>query len=109
VRQAVTTGPDVRTARANLDKAGANLAAVRADPTTLVTGLTSAEQGFESAQAALRGARLSVMQTVVNQFTALYETQERIELGAAQVNLSDRNVRIAQARLAARNATQLDV
>lgn len=49
------------------------------------------------------------MQAVVNQYTAVFETQERAEVGAAQVNLSDRNLKIASARLAARNATQLDV
>ncbi|CAM3442336.1 TolC family protein [Deinococcus saxicola] len=109
VSRALAGGPDVTTARANLQKAQANLRAVRADPTSIITTLTQAEQDNTAAGVTLAGTKLNVAQTVIGQYLAAYEAGGRIELNSAQVALDRRNLQIAQARLAAKVATQLDV
>ncbi|CAM4334824.1 TolC family protein [Deinococcus marmoris] len=109
VSRAIASGPDVTTARANLQKAQANLRAVRADPTSIITTLTQAEQDNAAAGVTLAGTKLNVAQTVIGQYLAAYEAGGRIDLNSAQVALDRRNLQIAQARLAARVATQLDV
>ncbi len=109
VTRALASGPDTTTGRANLQKAQANDKAVRADPTSLITDQLSAQQGVDSAAANLAGTKLSVMQTVVTQYLSVYESEQRTDLNAAQVNYYSRSLQIAQARLAARVATQLDV
>lgn len=109
VTRALASGPDVTTARANLQKAQANLRAVRADPTSIITTLTQAEQDNAAAAVTLDGTKLNVAQTVISQYLAAYEAGGRIALNSAQVALDKRNLQIAQARLAARVATQLDV
>lgn len=109
VSQALQSGPDVTSARANLQKAQANLRAVRADPTSIVTTLTQAEQDAAAQLAALQGGKLSTAQTVIGQYVAAYEAQGRINLNRAQVALDERNLQIARARLEARVATPLDV
>ncbi len=109
VKQALSSGPDVTTGRANLQKAQANAKAVQADPTSLITDQLSAQQGLESASVNLANTKLSVMQTVVSQYLSVYEAEQRENLNAAQVNFYSRSLQIAQARLAAKVATQLDV
>ncbi|MFC5848986.1 TolC family protein [Deinococcus petrolearius] len=109
VARALDSGPDVTTARANLQKAQANLRAVRADPTSIITTLTQAEQGAAAGLAALNAAKLNVAQTVITQYVAASEAAGRVGLNTAQVALDTRNLQIAQARLAARVATALDV
>ncbi|GGS01164.1 TolC family protein [Deinococcus sedimenti] len=109
VTRAVTQGVDVTTARANLQKAQANLRAVRADPTSLITTLTQAEQDVAAQTAALNAAKLGAAQAAVNGYVQAFEAAQRTALAQAQVNLSDRQLKIAQARLAARVATTLDV
>ncbi|MEF2280445.1 TolC family protein [Deinococcus sp. YIM 134068] len=109
VARALTSGPDVSTARANLQKAQATLRATRADPTTIVTTLTQAEQGAAAAEATLAGTKLNVAQTVIGQYLAASEAAGRVSLNEAQVRLDERTLQIARARLTARVATQLDV
>lgn len=109
VTRALTSGPDVTTARANLQKAQATVRATRADPSAIITTLTQAEQGLSAADATLAGTKLNVAQTVVGQYLAAFEAAGRINLNAAQVALDERNLQIARARLQARVATQLDV
>ena len=109
VARALDSGPDVTTARANLQKAQANLRAVRADPTSIITTLTQAEQGAAAGLAALNAAKLNVAQTVITQYVAASEAAGRVSLNTAQVALDTRNLQIAQARLASRVATALDV
>ncbi|WP_394649315.1 TolC family protein, partial [uncultured Deinococcus sp.] len=109
VARALDSGPDVTTARANLQKAQANLRAVRADPTSIITTLTPAEQGSAAGIAALNAAKLNVAQTVITQYVAASEAAGRVSLNTAQVALDTRNLQIAQARLASRVATALDV
>ncbi|WP_293913956.1 TolC family protein [Deinococcus sp.] len=109
VSRALTSGPDVSTGRANLQKAQANFKAVIADPTSLITDQTAAQQTLGSASVGLSGAKLSVLQTVVTQYLSIYEAELKTSLNAAQVNFYSRSLQIAQARLAAKVATTLDV
>lgn len=109
VGQAQSGNPDVNSARANLQKAQANLRAVRADPSSIITTTTQAELDVTGQSTALAGAKLSTMQSVVQAYLAAYETAQKVTLSAAQAALSDKNLAIAQARLRAKTATQLDV
>ncbi|GMA14785.1 TolC family protein [Deinococcus metallilatus] len=109
VSRALASGPDVTTARANLQKAQATLKATQADPSAIITTLTQAQQGAAAADATLAGTKMNVAQTVITQYMAAYEAAGRITLNEAQVALDERNLQIAQARLRARVATPLDV
>ncbi|SMB95662.1 TolC family protein [Deinococcus hopiensis] len=109
VTRALGSGPDVTTARANLQKAQAALRSARADPTSIITSLTQAEQAAAAGEATLAGTKLSVAQSVVSQYLAAFEASGKINLNTAQVSLDERNLQIARARLAARVATALDV
>ncbi|EYB66564.1 hypothetical protein DEIPH_ctg103orf0104 [Deinococcus phoenicis] len=109
VSRALASGPDVTTARANLQKAQATLRSAQADPSSIITTLTQAQQGAAAAEATLAGTKLNVAQTVITQYLAAYEADGRITLNQAQVNLDERSLQIARARLQARVATQLDV
>ena len=109
VTRAVTQGVDVTTARANLQKAQANLRAVRADPTSLITTLTQAEQDVAAQTAALNASKLGAAQAAVSGYVQAFEAAQRTALAQAQVSLSERQLKIAQARLSARVATTLDV
>lgn len=109
VTQALGGNPDVNSARATLQKAQANLRAVRADPSSIITTTTQAELDVTSQTAALAGAKLSTMQGVVRAYLQAYETAQKVKLNSAQVALGERNLAIAQARLKAKTATQLEV
>lgn len=109
VSRAMSSNADVVTARATLQKAQANLRAVRADPSSIITTTTQAEQDMAAQAATLDGTKLKTMQAVVSAYISAFETEQRIALKAAQVALDERNLAIARARLAARVATQLDV
>ncbi len=109
VTRAVANGPDVNTSRANLQKAQANSKAVQADPTSIITDQLGAQQTLQSATVGIANTKLSVMQTVVTQYLSIYESEQRTDLNTAQVNFYQRSLQIAQARLAARVATPLDV
>ncbi|AZI41352.1 TolC family protein [Deinococcus psychrotolerans] len=109
VTRAIANGPDVNTSRANLQKAQANSKAVQADPTSIITDQLAAQQTLQSATVGIANTKLSVMQTVISQYLGIYEADQRTSLNAAQVNFYSRSLQIAQARLAAKVATQLDV
>jgi outer membrane protein len=109
VNRALSSGPDVSTGRANLQKAQANLKAVSADPTSIITDQTTAQQTLSSATVGLSATKLTVLQTVVTQYLSIYEADLKTSLNQAQVNFYARSLQIAQARLAARVATPLDV
>ncbi len=109
VARAIASGPDLTTARANLQKAQANAAAVTADPTSLITTKLSAQQGLATAQLGVQSARLNVMSSVVNAYVGAYETGLRVTLNDAQVKLNTRQLQITQARARAGTATSLDV
>ncbi|THF87245.1 TolC family protein [Deinococcus sp. KSM4-11] len=109
VTRALASGTDITTARANLQKAQAAVRAARADPTSPITALTQADQDAAAQAATLDATKLSVTQTVVAQYLSAYETGQKAQVSTAQVALDDRQLKIAQARLAARVATALDV
>ncbi|MFC6919504.1 TolC family protein [Meiothermus taiwanensis] len=107
--QAYSRGPTLQSAQATLQNANLQLAALKADPSTLIVALTQAEQNARLAQVNLEATRLAVMQSVVNAYTNLYEAQQNVALFQAQVALNQRNLEVARARQAAGNATALDV
>ncbi|MCS7058080.1 MAG: TolC family protein [Meiothermus sp.] len=107
--QAYRQGPTLQSAQATLQNATLQLNALKADPSTLIVALTQAEQNARLAQVNLEATRLSVMQSVVNAYLSLYEAQQNVALYQAQVALNQRNLEVARARLAAGNATALDV
>lgn len=109
VARAMTGNADVTSARATLQKAQANLRSVRADPSSIITTTTQAEQDVLAQASALDGTKLRTMQAVVGAYISAFETNQRINLNAAQVALDERNLAIARARLASKVATQLDV
>ena len=109
VTRALSSGPDVSTGRANLQKAQANLKAVVADPTSIITDQLGAQQTLSSASVGLSTTKLTVLQTVITQYLSIYEAELKTSLNTAQVNFYSRSLQIAQARLAARVATALDV
>ncbi|MBB6099365.1 outer membrane protein TolC [Deinobacterium chartae] len=102
-------GPDLASARSELQDAQTSLKAVEADPSAVILDLTEARQTAELARLQLVSTRLGVMQNVVNAYLGLYETQQNIELYKSQVALDTKNLQVAQARLAARSGTSLDV
>ncbi len=109
VTKALSSGPDVGSARNTYAKALANLKAKQLDPTTLGSDLLGAQQGASSNLAALNNAKLSTTQTVLSQYLSLLETQQTLALNAAQLELDGRNLTIVQAKFAAKSATALEV
>lgn len=109
VARALSGGPDLSTARANLAKAGADLKARQNDPGAVITELQPVQQAYASASLALSAAKLSVTQTVLSQYSALWEAQQTVSLNSAQAALDEKNLKVAQLRLANQSGTQLDV
>jgi len=109
VARALSSGPDLSTARANLQKAQATAVATAADPTSLITGKLSAQQGLASALLSVQATRLNVVSSVVTGYIVAYETALKVELNASQVTLNTRQLQITQARAKAGTATNLDV
>lgn len=109
VARALGSGPDLGTARANLQKAQANAASVAADPTSLITAKLSARQGLASAVLGVQATRLTVMSSVLSGYLAAYEATLKVNLNAAQLGLDTRQLQIARAKARAGTATPLDV
>ena len=109
VQRALASGPDLTTARANLQKATADLKAKQADPTAVITDLQPARQANASASLGLQSTRLTVAQTVLTQYTALWEAQQSVALNSAQASLDQRQLKIVQAKLQNQAGTALDV
>lgn len=102
-------GPDLANAQTTLEDAQTNLTATNADPSSLVLSRTQAQQAYDLAKVQVPAVQLSVMQSVVNAYLSLYETQQNIALLQAQANLNAKSVQIAQAKLQAGSGTSLDV
>ena len=102
-------GPTLSSAQTSLQTAQTTLKARQNDPSTLVADLTSAQNAARLAQVNLAATRLTVLQSVVNAYLSLYETQQNISLLTAQLNLDQKNLQVAQAKLQARTGTSLDV
>lgn len=109
LQQAYTNGPSLRSAQATLQNATLQLQALKADPSTLISALTQAQQSADLARVNLEATRLQVMKDVVDAYLGLYEARQNVELLQAQVALNERNLSVAKARQAAGNATALDV
>ncbi len=109
VKLALTSGPDITTARTNQQKAAADLKAKQADPTAVITDLLPARQSSASTALTVQATRLSVTQTVLTQYTALWEAQQSVSLNSAQASLDERQLKIVQAKLQNQAGTQLDV
>ncbi|GAA5504418.1 hypothetical protein Dxin01_04188 [Deinococcus xinjiangensis] len=109
VAAALSNNADVKTAQANLDKAQAANKAAQADPSSLVAAKLSASSALSLAQASLRGAKLSTLQSTVSAYTALLEAQQNVEVQTLQVQVDTKGVQVAQTKLNIGNATNLDV
>ena len=109
VSAALTTSSDVKTSQANLDKAQAASRAAQADPSTLVAAKLNAANAEKLAQAQVRAAKLSALQSTVGAYTALLEAQENVELQTLQVAVDTKGVQVTQVKLGIGNATTLDV
>ncbi len=106
---AFKNGKDLTDARSSFYTAQADLTAKKADPTTLVVTLEQSQNSFDLAQLKVGYTRLQVLQNLLNNYAALLEGQNALDLGEAQLALDKRNLDVAQAKLAAKNATELDV
>ena len=106
---AYTQGPDLASAQTTLQNAQVTATATKADPSALVGTLTQTQQAADLARVDLASTRLTIMQNVANAYLTLYETRQNVALVGAQLALDRRNSQIARAKLAAGNATSLDV
>jgi outer membrane protein len=109
VQQAFKNGPDVASSFATLENARADLKSKQADPSTLILQLTQAQNTVELNTVQVQAKRIEVVGNVTNAFISLYEAQENIAVLEANVNLDQRNLDVAKAKLAQKNGTQLDV
>jgi outer membrane protein len=107
--QAFTKGPDLASSQATLKNAQADLVAKQADSSTLVVTLTQARQTVTLNTTQLEAQKLGVMSNVLTAYLNLYESQERIKVLTAQLDLDTRSLDVTKAKLAAKNGTQLDV
>ncbi len=106
---AYAQGPTYSSAQTTLQNAQATLKARQGDPSTLAADLTAAQNAVQLAQVNLTNARLTVLQSVVNAYLGLYETQQDVSLLTAQLNLDQTNLQVAQAKLQAGTGTSLDI
>ena len=109
VASALSADSTVRDAQAGVTSAASTLKAVLADPSTLASGLLSAQQAATLAQSQLAQARLIATQNAVTAYMALYQTQEQTELGALQIQVDTKSLQVAQVKLSTKNGTVLDV
>ena len=109
LKTALERGPDIATAKANLDNAQADLRAKDSDPSTLVLQLTQARNTAELSGAQFSLKKLEVTQNLTSAYLSLFEGQENIKTLEAQAALDTRSLEIAKAKLAAKNGTALDV
>lgn len=109
VNAALNNNAEVRTAQANLERAQASDRAMQADPGSLVGAKLGSANTLASAQAGLRGAKLSTLQNTIAAYTALLEAQENAELQTLQVQVDQKSVQVARTKLSIGNATTLEV
>jgi outer membrane protein len=109
ISQALTSGPDLATSRANLKNAQADLVAKQSDPSTLIVPLTQSQHATNLAQVNFNAQKFTVMSNVITAASNLYEGQQNIALLTAQAALDNQNLEVAKAKLTARNGTALDV
>ena len=109
LKLAIDKGSDVANQRTSLATAQADLKAKTEDPSTLILPLTQAQQSVKLETLKLDYVKLQVTQNVLTAYLNVLEAQENLNVLKAQVDLDQMNLDIAKAKLATKNATQLDV
>lgn len=109
LKRAYGQGTELANAQTNLQNAQLQLKALEADPSTLVLQKTQAQQAVALDEVTVEATRLSVLQSVVSDYLALYEAQQNVALAKAQLDLASKNLQVAEAKFQDGNATSLDV
>jgi outer membrane protein len=109
IMKAFKFGPDLASSTASLENAKASLTSTLADPSSLITQITQAQNTVELQSVQLQAQRISVTGNVTTAFLNLFEAQENIAVLQSAVALDQTNLNIAKAKLAQKNGTQLDV
>ncbi|GGJ51891.1 TolC family protein [Deinococcus roseus] len=109
LKLALEKGSDLASQKSTLDTAKANLVALTADSSTLITPLTQAQQSVQLENLRLSFVKLQVVQNVLSAYLGVLEAQENLNVLKAQVDLNQMSLDVAKAKLATKNATQLDV
>ncbi len=109
VQKAFKFGPDLASSTASLENAKASLASTLADPSALITQITTSQNTVELQSVQLQAGRITVTSNVTTAYLNLFEAQENIAVLQASVALDQTNLNVAKAKLAQKNGTQLDV
>ncbi len=109
VQAALSSGADVRTAQANLNKAQASFKAIQSDPSALVADTLQAQQAAALANVQLQNAKIGTLQNTITAYTSLYAAQELVNLDTLQVQSDTKNLQVVQVKLNIKNATALDL
>lgn len=109
LKQALEKSPDIVGQQTTLADARADLAAKTADPSTLILPQTQAQQKVQLEALKTGFVKLQVAQNVLSAYLSVLEAQENLNVLQAQVGLDSMALDIAKAKLATKNATQLDV
>jgi outer membrane protein len=109
IQKAFKFGPDLASSTASLENAKASLASTLADPSALITQITTAQNTVELQSVQLQAGRITVTGNVTTAYLNLFEAQENIGVLQATVALDQTNLNVAKAKLAQKNGTQLDV
>ncbi len=109
IQKAFKFGPDLASSTASLENAKANLASTLADPSSVITQITTAQNAVELQSVGLQAQRITVTGNVTTAFLNLFEAQENIAVLQANIALDQTNLNVAKAKLAQKNGTQLDV
>ncbi|GGJ39615.1 TolC family protein [Deinococcus roseus] len=109
LKLAIDRGTDVANQKTSLSTAQADLQAKNEDPSTLILPLTQAQQSVKLETLKLDYVKLQLTQNVLSAYLSVLEAQENLNVLKAQVDLDQMNLDIAKAKLATKNATQLDV
>ncbi|GEM44531.1 TolC family protein [Deinococcus cellulosilyticus] len=109
LKLALDRGTDVANQKTALATAQTDLKAKTEDPSTLILPLTQAQQSVKLETLKLDFVKLQVAQNVLNAYLNVLEAQENLNVLKAQLDLDQMNLDIAKAKLATKNATQLDV
>ena len=107
--QAMAKAPDILSARSALTQSQADLAAAQADPTTLIAALTSAQNTVNLNKVNLESAKITVFSNLLTAYINLYEAQQNQDVLRSSLNLNQKNLDVAKAKLSTRTGTTLDV
>lgn len=96
-------------AQRNLEDAKQSLLEKEGDPTTLIVALTQARNNLAYAQAQYNYVKLQVTQTVRNNYLAVLEAQNQLNLAKKQLEVANENLKAVKTRRSLGNATDADV